>query len=117
MQTLVIFAIPNPCERFSPTLSEINDGSMNHCPLVDQVILSAQALQGPGDRWDRLGQQLLGIVFSLHTSICQHKCVTILGFSLSICRANFKLVLKVKIKPATPWTSFFNIVFFFFPTR
>lgn len=95
----------------------MNSGKMNFCPLVDQVILSAQASQGPGDRWNRLRQQLPGILLSLHTSICQHKCVTIFRLGLSICRANFKLVLKVKIKPAIPWTSFFNIVFFFFPTR
>lgn len=90
---------------------------MNCCPLVDRVILSAQESWGPGDRWKRLGQQLPGIFFSLHTSICQHKCVTILGPNLSIYRANFKLDLKVKIKSVSPWTSFFTIVSIFFSTR
>lgn len=103
------------CGKFNPPGS--NGRSMNHCPLLDRVILSAAASQGPSNRWRRLGQPLPGVLLSLHISICQHKCVTILGHGLSICRANFKLALKVKIKSATPWTSFFDVVFFFFPTR
>lgn len=54
---------------------------------------------------------------SIRTSICQHKCVTILGLNLYTGRIIFRLALKVKMKPVTHQDFLLATEFLLFFTR
>lgn len=111
------YCFRGPYEQFSPHHSKVCEGSMYNCPFVDKVVWLYRHSRDLVTDGSASGSQCRAYS-SICTSICQHKCVTILGLNLSIWRIIFRLVLKVKIKSVTHQDFFlFAIQFFLFFTR